>query len=298
MVRIVKTIFYKILYKKKHVVYVGVTTRTVQARFREHIKTKGLNPKLYSIHEFDLITHPDMRTLEEFYQEKARVTLLEQKYIKEEISKGSQLLNLSPGGEWGSQILAQIRKDTFLQEFGTYEGYQEYLREKKALQHWFYHWVSHRTESPVRVWMHNWVQHKCQRFLKVWLRSWVSARTISKTKVWLKSWARHHKQNRAKYWLCCWTRARGDCPLKVWLYCWVYVYGTSQVKKWFCNWARNRSTARAKCWMRSWVFHRTHNEAKLWLSHWCYPYLIPPVKSWLFHWISSRKRRSRRNGVT
>ena len=37
------TLFYKILYKKECVVYVGVTTRSLVQRFTEHVKKKELN---------------------------------------------------------------------------------------------------------------------------------------------------------------------------------------------------------------------------------------------------------------
>ena len=42
------TYFYKILYDNKDVVYVGITTRSINARFREHISKKRLNPEIYS----------------------------------------------------------------------------------------------------------------------------------------------------------------------------------------------------------------------------------------------------------
>lgn len=96
-----RTIFYKILYKNKDVVYVGVTTRKITQRFREHLKSKGLNPNEYTIVEFYSIIHPEISSLEVFYEEQGRVALLEQQFIKEEINKGSKLLNIRRGGEWG-----------------------------------------------------------------------------------------------------------------------------------------------------------------------------------------------------
>ena len=92
-----RTLFYKILNKVGEVVYVGVTLRTLQQRFNEHLQSKkALNNKDYSIVEFDRIEHPLFASSEVFYQERKKVVLLERKYIQEEKDKGAHLLNLSP----------------------------------------------------------------------------------------------------------------------------------------------------------------------------------------------------------
>ena len=119
-----KTRFYKILYKNQDVVYVGVTLRPITERFRQHVLSKRLN-KNYSVIEFDCIEHPEFTTLEIFYEERRKVAELEQKYIREELEKGSSLLNISKGGEWGSSILEKLRKEEFCKKFGSYDNYKE-----------------------------------------------------------------------------------------------------------------------------------------------------------------------------
>ena len=108
-----KTWFYKILYKNKDVVYVGVTLRPITERFKEHLVLKNLNEN-YSVIEFDCIEHPEFTTLEVFYKERSKVVELERKYIKEELEKGSKLLNISKGGEWGCIILEKLKKMIFM----------------------------------------------------------------------------------------------------------------------------------------------------------------------------------------
>ena len=85
-----RTVLYKILYKDKDVVYVGVTLRSDIKRFREHVFYKGLNEN-YSVVEFDHIEHPEFTTLEVFYEERKKVVELEQKYIKEELDDSDQI---------------------------------------------------------------------------------------------------------------------------------------------------------------------------------------------------------------
>ena len=217
------TRFYKILYKNKDVVYVGVTTRTINARFKEHIELKNLNPEFYSVVEFDKIEHPDICSLEDFYREREKVAALEQKYIEEELNRGSHLLNLSSGGEWGSQILNKLKKENFFKQFGTYAGYTKYKKLKEKVPKWFYHWVGHRMENKVQVWLRNWSYHQTENSVKVWLTSWVSSKTNNETKIWLKSWAHHTRGNKVKRWLCHWTKNKSENDVKVWLKCWLLV---------------------------------------------------------------------------
>ena len=148
-----RTIFYKILYKNKDVVYVGVTTRKITQRFREHLKSKGLNPNEYTIVEFYSIIHPKISSLEVFYEEQRKVADLERKYIKEELNKGSKLLNLSEGGEWGTNILNELRKEKFLKEFKSYDGYKEYKKKKGKVRVWMYSWVSVKSENKTKRWI-------------------------------------------------------------------------------------------------------------------------------------------------
>ena len=173
------TRFYKILYRNKEVVYVGVTTRPINERFREHILSKGLNPELYTVIEFDRIVHPEINSLEVYYEEHKKVALLEQKYIKEELEKGSHLLNITNGGEWGTQIAAKLKKEDFLKQFGSYEGYQEYQKLRDKPRRWLHDWIHNRTVNNTKTWLRNWVTNRSTPKTKVWLRSWIYVRKAS-----------------------------------------------------------------------------------------------------------------------
>lgn len=67
-----KTIFYKILNSKNEVIYVGVTTRSLQERFNEHVSDKSLNKENYTIFEFDSINHNIIESIEDFYNERKK----------------------------------------------------------------------------------------------------------------------------------------------------------------------------------------------------------------------------------
>ena len=122
------THFYKILYENKDVVYVGVTTRTINKRFQEHVSLKKLNQH-YSVVEFDKIEHPKIDCLKTYYEECCKVSNLERKYIREEKLKGSKLLNISLGGEWGTTILNKLYRKDFFEKFGTYDNYIKYRKK-------------------------------------------------------------------------------------------------------------------------------------------------------------------------
>jgi len=181
------TYFYKILYKNKDVVYVGVTTRKINQRFKEHIKTKNLN-KNYSIIEFDKIIHPVIDSIEVFNEEKIKVFNLERKYIQEEKDKGSTLLNISKGGEWGADILNNLRKKHFLEKYGSYDGYKKYHIKIEKTKKWLRDWIRHKSENKTKVWLRNWIVNYSENKTKAWLRSWIDLRSKNKTKAWLRNW--------------------------------------------------------------------------------------------------------------
>ena len=64
------------------IVYVGVTLREINERFREHIFSKSLNLVDYSIIEFDKIEHPLIDSIHIYYEERKKVVELERKYIR------------------------------------------------------------------------------------------------------------------------------------------------------------------------------------------------------------------------
>ena len=203
------TRFYNILYKG-NIVYVGVTTRTVDKRFNEHIKQKYLNRKNYSCVEIDKIIHPKIKTIEEFYNERQKVKFLEQKYIRECKNNGIRLLNISDGGEWGCSILNKLKKENFFKKYGTYDGYVEWKNKKEQTKQWLKSWIKNRTENKTKVWLRHWISHRTENKTKYWLRSWINNRTENKTKVWLRNWISHRTENKTKVWLRNWISHRTE----------------------------------------------------------------------------------------
>ena len=221
-----KTRFYKILYKHQQVVYVGVTTRTVAQRFREHIKSKHLNPEIYSAIQFDEIEHPNITSMEEYYNEYHKVKALEQKYIKEELEKGSPLLNISVGGEWGSKILSDILKEQFFETYGSYDGYKKWVKreldKRFKFKKWLTNWILNTTQPKTKVWLRHWIHHKSENVTKVWLRSWIRSKTKNKTKSWIQHWISHRKENKTKTWIQHWIFHKTENKTKTWLNNWIY----------------------------------------------------------------------------
>ena len=150
-----KTRFYKILYKNKDVVYVGVTTRAITERFKEHLISKNLNEN-YSVIEFDCIEHPPLTTLKVFYEELRKVSDLERSYIKEERDKGAVLLNISKGGEWGANIVSKLRKEEFRNKFGSYDDYEEYMKSVERSVRWLRTWCYNRSKNKTKSWVRGW----------------------------------------------------------------------------------------------------------------------------------------------
>lgn len=183
------TRFYKILYKGKDVVYVGITLREINKRFREHLLSKSLNTTDYSIIEFDRLEHPEINSIDIYYEERNKVVELERKYIQEEKDKGSILLNIGIGGEgWGTNIIEKLRKEEFIKEYGSWEGYKEYRKKRIICNIWLGSWTYTKTENKCKKWLVNWVSHRLKDKCKQWLVNWVSYKTINKCKHWLSHW--------------------------------------------------------------------------------------------------------------
>lgn len=203
------TRFYKILYKGKDVVYVGVTLREINERFREHIFSKSLNLVDYSIIEFDRIEHPLIDSIHIYYEERKKVVELEKRYIQEEKDKGSVLLNLGPGGEgWGSSIIEKLRKDDFFIKHGSWEGYKEYSRKIRRCYQWVNHWAVHRCSNKCSPWLGSWVLKETKSKCGTWLYSWVAVKTRNRYYEWLGAWVHQKTENRCKYWLAHWVDHR------------------------------------------------------------------------------------------
>ena len=234
-----RTYFYKILYKGKDVVYVGVTTRSITKRFKEHLISKELNEN-YSVIEFDCIEHPEFTTLEVFYEEQKKVSDLEKKYIREETSRGSQLLNISNGGEWGSRILEKLKREEFRKKFGSYDNYQEHKRKVDACCTWLRDWVKHRSENKA----------------KKWIGHWVECRSYNRTKRFLQYWVKSRGRNAVKTWMLNWVYNRSNSKVKSWVNSWVDHRSTPPIKTWLRNWVNCRSRDKIVVWLRNWIVHR------------------------------------------
>ena len=267
------TIFYKILNKDGEVVYIGVTTRTIKKRFEEHLKSKRLDPKLYSIVEFDRVHHPEISSLEIFYEERRKVAYLERKYIKEAQESGANLLNLSEGGEWGASIVHRLQKENFLRMYGSYDGFRKYIRRRQILQVWVGSWIRNRTRNPAKVWVRSWVYNRASSPAKVWIKSWILSRTFNPVKGWCGHWVTNMTAS----------------PIKVWVRSWVYSRASSPAKVWIKSWIRSRTRNTAKFWCKNWVCHRTSNSTKVWIKQWVQHRTSNPVKVWCGHWVQYRK---------
>jgi hypothetical protein len=261
------TYFYKILDKNKNVIYVGVTTRTVKARFQEHKNKKSLADDCTCI-IIDSIIHPEIKDLETFSEERKKVADLEQKYIKEEKLKGSNLINISEGGEWGAHVLSQIQKQEFFKKYGTYNGYIEYRRHTNIIKAWLNHWIQCRTLSKTKIWLNNWVTHKKISMTKNWLSNWVINKSKNKTSVWLRDWIRHTSENKTKSWLYSWMINKNKNRTKIWLQHWISHSIESKTKSWLCHWINHRSTNKTKEWLKCWITNTTYSKTKLWLRNW------------------------------
>ena len=237
LINIMITYFYKILYKNTDVVYVGVTTTTIQHRFKQHIKSKHLDPNLYSVIEFNRINHKDILSIEDYNRERLKVVKLERKYIVEERTKGSDLLNISVGGEWGANILHKLRKEGFIERFGSYDGFKEYKAKIDKSHYWLRSWINNRSNNKSKKWLGSWIKQKTYNKSKKWLITWICEKLKNKSKVWLRTWIRQKTYNKSKVWLKSWINNRS----------------TNKSKEWLRHWISNRSTNKSKVWLRVWV---------------------------------------------
>ena len=282
------TYFYKILDPSKSTIYVGVTTRKVTDRFHEHLKNKNLDSN-YTVVTFDSIVHPSISSLKIFYEEYRKVVELEQKYIKEEKSKGSKLLNLSPGGEWGAHILYRLQKEDFFKTYGTYEGYIQHHNKKIKFKQWLTHWIYIRSSSPTKTWLSNWILHRKTIVTKQWLQNWIINQSKSLTKSWLRNWIRHKTESKIKTWLICCCNLHNN-KTRVWLYHWINHKTISVTKKWLQHWVSHKKENKTKAWLKIWINTKTTAPTKIWISNWVLHKSENKVKVWLNNWINHKKK--------
>lgn len=246
-----RTLFYIIKYKNEQVIYVGITTRSLIQRFKEHIKSKELNNIDYTIEKIDKIDHPDITTLQQLKVERERVYKLESYYIKE-YSKNNVLLNISDGGEWGANLYTKLSKKEFIERFGTLEGYIKKVKNKKALKLWLDSWIKHYNSNKSRQWIINWISTKSMNKTKYWMRAWVANKSRNRTKCWLVDWCRHRSINKTKSWIQSWIEHNSG----------------NKTKKWIQTWINNKSINKTQHWLRSWIVMRSFNPVQVWLRNW------------------------------
>lgn len=264
-----KTRFYKILYNNQDVVYVGVTTRTIQKRFYEHIKSKHLDINQYSVIQFDEIEHPSISSIDEYYSEYRKIKELEQKYIQEEKDRGSNLLNISVGGEWGSDILHNILKEQFFEIYGSYDGFKKWLNKKRKTKIWLYHWLFVRATNPTKKWIKAWYFFSSADKFKLWLGNWIRKNKDNRTYCWIKHWTSDRKINRTKYWIKHWIGERKINRTKYWIKHWILRRkNTSKTKQWIRGWVTNKSVSKTKQWVSSWYHNKNKNKTKSWFRCW------------------------------
>lgn len=234
------TRFYKIVDNCGSPIYIGVTTRTIEKRFKEHIEEKSLNPELYHIEEIDKIIHSRINTIQQFKFERKRVKELEVKYIAE-YRQNYTLLNKSAGGEWGSQILNRLlskinSKNKFTKEEITFLQHIKFRR-------WIKNWIIHR-QNPTKIFLQNWIYNRHK--VKSWLIRWIIPKNTSKTKSWLSHWISHRSENKTKLFMVSWINHRSENKFRVWLSNWIRVRLRSRTKTLLLNWIINKTTINNK----------------------------------------------------
>ena len=229
------TYFYKIVNSNNIPIYIGVTTRNINKRFVEHIRTKHLLFKNYKCIEIDRIVHPTISTIEEFRKEYKKVSKLEKFYIKE-YKLNFNLLNISSGGEWGSSILYKISKKRFFNRYKTYQNFENIHKKGLKCKKWLTSWINNANKNNTKKFLRNWIYTNKISKVKVFLKSWIHYRTINNTKVFLRSW--------------------------------ILVKNISNIKKWFKSWLNYKYKSKVKAFLFNWILHTSQNKTKVWLANW------------------------------
>ena len=147
------TLFYLIespYYTEK---YIGLTTRTLQQRFNEHKKSKDwIIDDTFAIREIDRVEHNNIHNLEDFLRERNRAANKEIALIST-YSKEWNLQNISDGGEWGANILWQIKQEKWIAKYGSIEGFREYKQRENNVRSWLRDWVTNRKRPRLKTWL-------------------------------------------------------------------------------------------------------------------------------------------------
>ena len=260
------TLFYKILYKKERVVYVGVTTRSLVQRFNEHVKKKELNEIDYSIEEIDRIDHGNISTLDDLRRERVKVFELENYYINKYKSKF--LLNISDGGEWGVNLYKKLLKEDFINKYGNLDNYEEYVRKRHVVLVWIRSWIKSSISNKTESWIYNWISTKSINKTEVWIKGWIVNKSVNKTKLFIHNWILHTNENKVKSWLKMWIKHTSADITKSWLQEWICNKSANSTKKWLKEWVDTRSSNATKIWLRNWVTNQSKNRTKSWMNCW------------------------------
>lgn len=230
------TYFYKIINDKNIPIYIGLTTRDINIRFKEHCISKNLNSQEYFCVEIDRIVHLKITSLEDFYREANLVRSLERKYIKEYTIKYN-LLNKSKGGEWGTKIYDRLIKKAFFKKYKSYENFEKQFKEFKKFKSLLKHWIFHRISNKTKGMLKHWILHRSSNKTKMLLSNWISVKSRNKSKVILRNWILNRTKNKTKR------------ILKTWIF-----NKTKNLTKNLINhWVSNKKLNKTKILLNSWI---------------------------------------------
>lgn len=287
------TRFYKIYNKYNEVVYVGVTTRSIRRRFKEHIKAKNLNSNYYC-KEFFKIIHNKINTLDDYYTERKKVVYYERLFIKTELDKGSKLLNLSKGGEWGSALLSKLLKTDFFNKKINNISFKEYFKNLKKYYRFLNNWIVHKSENKYKQFLYNFISNNIERpiykhFLlemtnkiniyKQFLCNWLYVKTKPRYLNLLGHWIFESNKNKLKY--------------KKLLYRWSFMNNITLYKRFLRNWITHRSENKYKSFLNSFIRSKSYSNYKKLIYIWISNKTKNKYKVFLYIWVKNRDNRGK-----
>ena len=172
------THFYKILNKDKLPIYIGLTTRSINSRFIEHICHKSLNKEEYYVEEIDKIIHPKIDNIKIFYDEYEKVKEKEKFYIKLYGSKYN-LLNISAGGEWNTRKIKAILKKEFFNTYGNCDNFDILYKNRQIYIKYINHWIYHKCGSKYKKYLFQWINSKSKNTYKEYIKHWIEHKSES-----------------------------------------------------------------------------------------------------------------------
>lgn len=259
------TRFYKIYNKEDKVVYVGITTRSVNQRFKEHVFYKKLNKSEYYCKEFYKLNHGNIKNLTDYFRERKKVVKLERKFIKDEKNNGNTLLNISSGGEWLTDLLRKLQETEFFNKYGKDGDFEKYLFCKKQYRIWLNDWI--RNKIIYKIWLSNWINHRIIHNYKKWLSNWISNVSVNKYYKMLNHWIGHKKTNNYKRLLNNWIKSK-EKNYKTLLNKWIDRSLKNKYREWLRNFIVNKSMNRYERLLYNFIFTKEKSKYKGWINHW------------------------------